>query len=124
MASNSMKDSVLLKESVIRGHHVYKSAWTPRLGETLQVRQETWNSHDGREVALLQNQVVVSHVPGEFSKVFWHFLDHGGIISCEVTGKGKYCKGLEVPCVYKFISSGKNGNEVEGHLQVIVPYCT
>ena len=62
MASNGTKDSVLLKESVIRGHHVYKNAWTPRVGEILQVRQEAGNSHDKRAVALLQNEAVEGHV--------------------------------------------------------------
>ena len=35
MASNSTKDSALLKESVlvVRGHNVYKNAWTPRVRE-------------------------------------------------------------------------------------------
>ena len=104
MASNSTKYSVLLKEIVIRGHHVYKNAWTPQLGETLQVRQEAGNSHDKRAVTLLQNEAVVGHVPREFFKVFWHFLSHGGTSSCEVTGKRKCGKGLKVPCMYKFLS--------------------
>ena len=62
---------------MLRGHHVYKSTWTPRLGETFQVRQDAGNSHDRRTVALLQNQAVVGHVPREFSKVFRHFVNHG-----------------------------------------------
>ena len=35
MARNSTKDSALLKESVlvVRGHNVYKNAWTPRVRE-------------------------------------------------------------------------------------------
>ena len=39
-------DSILLKESVIRGHHVFKNIWTPRLGEVLLVSQEPGNIHD------------------------------------------------------------------------------
>lgn len=34
------EDSILLHESVIRGHHVFKEIWTPRLGEILLPR--TW----------------------------------------------------------------------------------
>ena len=49
----------------------------------------------------------MGHVPREFSRVFWHFLNHGGKVSCEVTGKRKHGKGLEVPCVYKFLGSEK-----------------
>ena len=101
-------DSILLKESVIRGHHVFKNIWTPRLGEVLLVKQEAGNTHDRRAVALLKaDRTVVGHVPREFSRVFWHFLSHGGKISCEVTGRRKYSKGLEVPCVYQFLGSEK-----------------
>ena len=101
-------DSILLKESVIRGHHVFKNIWTPRLGEVLLVSQEPGNIHDRQAVALLKaDRTVVGHVPREFSRVFWHFLNHGGKVSCEVTGKRKHGKGLEVPCVYKFLGSEK-----------------
>ena len=101
-------DSILLKESVICGHHVFKNIWTPRLGEVLLVKQEAGNTHDRRAVALLKaDRTVVGHVPKEFSRVFWHFLSHGGKISCEVTGRRKYGKGLEVPCVYQFLGSEK-----------------
>ena len=31
------EDFILLQESVIRGHHVLKEIWTPRLGEILLV---------------------------------------------------------------------------------------
>ena len=34
------KDSILLQESAICGHHVFKEIWTPRLGEILRVNQE------------------------------------------------------------------------------------
>ena len=78
-------DSILLKESVICGHHVFKNIWTARLGEVLLVKQEAGNT---RAVALLKaDRTVVGHVPREFSRVFWHFLSHGGKISCEVTGR-------------------------------------
>jgi len=40
-----------------------------------------------------------------YSKVFWYFINHGGRVSCEVTGRRRYGKGLEVPCVYKFFAT-------------------
>ena len=50
---------------------------------------------------------VVGHVPREFSKLAYHFINHGGIITCEVTGSRRLSelpdKGLVVPCVYTFI---------------------
>ena len=102
------EDSILLKESVIHGHHVFKVVWTPRVGEILRIGKEAGNTHDRRAVAVLKaDRTIVGHVPREFSRVFWYFLSHGGKISCEVTAKRKYGKGLEVPCVYKFLGSEK-----------------
>ena len=48
------EDSILLHESVIRGYHVFKEIWTPRLGEILVVSQEAGNAHDRHAVALLK----------------------------------------------------------------------
>ena len=97
--------SIFLYESVIRGHHIFKEVWSPRLGEILLVDKESGNHHDRHAVALLKaDKTPVSHVPREFSRTFW---SHGGKISCEVTGRRKYGKGLEVPCVYKFLGSEK-----------------
>lgn len=102
------EDSILLHESVIRGHHVFKEVWSPRLGEILLVDKEAGNHHDRHAVALLKaDKTPVGHVPREFSRTFWRYLSHGGKISCEVTGRRKYGKGLEVPCVYKFFGSEK-----------------
>jgi hypothetical protein len=56
-------------------------------------------------------------VPREFSRVFWHFLNHGGKISCEVTGRRKRGKGLEVPCVYKFLGAEMMIRKMKGIMQ-------
>ena len=50
---------------------------------------------------------VIGHVPREVSRVFLHYLGHSGSISCEVTGRRKYGKILEVPCMFKFLGSEK-----------------
>ena len=34
------------KESVIRGHHVYKSIWMPHMGEELIAKIDDNNEHD------------------------------------------------------------------------------
>ena len=96
----SEEDVILIHESLIRGHHVYKDIWTPTIGEILEVQREPENEHDRRAVCLLKSGTIVGHVPREISRIFWFFLGHGGRISCEVTGRRKYGKGLEVPCVY------------------------
>ena len=45
MASQECR-AVYEKESVVRGHHVYKAIWTPAIGEELEVRTEDDNDHD------------------------------------------------------------------------------
>ena len=77
------------KESVVRGHHVFKRIWTPVVGEVLIVAREASNTEDRFAVAVTKDDMVVGHVPREFSKLCWHFLRHGGTIACEVTGRRK-----------------------------------
>ena len=96
----SGEDAILIYESVIRGHHVYKDIWTPTTGEILDVQREPENERDHRAVCLLKSSTIVGHVPREVSRIFWFFLRRNGRISCEVTGRRKHGKGLEVPCVY------------------------
>ena len=42
--SEEMEDC--LYHSIVRGHHVYKSVWTPYIGEVLPVQEELGNEHD------------------------------------------------------------------------------
>ena len=76
--------------------------WTPFIGEELTVQQDNDNEHDDYAVGFLKDGVVVGHMPKEFSRIAWHFIAHGGVISCEVTGHRKFENGLEVPCNYSF----------------------
>ena len=58
------EDSFLLKESVIRGHHVFKDVWTPRVGEILRIGNEAGNTHDRRAVAVLNVPInIMPHYP-------------------------------------------------------------
>ena len=117
-AGDLSEDSIFLHESVIRGHHIFKEIWTPHTGEILLVRKEAGNVHDRRAVALLKaDGTVVGHVPREMSRTFWHYLGHGGTISCEVTDRRKYGKGLEVPCVYKFLGNEKMVDKMRSIMQ-------
>ena len=99
--------------SVVRGHHVYKSVWTPLLGERLLVRPETGNNHDKYAVSVVKHGEIVGHLPRELSRTVWHFILHGGQVTCEVTGKRKLGNGLEVPCIYKFIGTRKLVSRIE-----------
>ena len=98
-------ESELVKESVVCGHHIYKEVSSPVVGELLPVLQETNNVHDRRAVAVFRDGNIVGHVPREFSRIFWFFRKHEGKIECEVTGRRKCGKGLEVPCKYRLKGS-------------------
>lgn len=93
-------------ESSVRGHHVFKSVWTPVVGQLLQVQAETGNSHDAYAIAVILDDNLVGHLPREFSRVAFYFLQHGGRITCEITGSRRLStvpnKGLVVPCLYRF----------------------
>ena len=87
-------------DSVIRGHHIYKNIWTPFVGEILRVEQEVCNPENHFAVPIVKVETIIGHVPREVSCLFWHFIQHDGIVSCEITGHRKPSIGLEVPCTY------------------------
>ena len=99
-------------EGVVRGHHVFKSVWTPVVGEDLPLQQEPDNSYDSFAVTIMKEHAVVGRVPRELSYSFWTFIQNGGEISCQVTGHRKKGRGLEVPCIYRFKTNG-NGQLLE-----------
>lgn len=96
------------KESVVRGHHIYKIVWSPVIGEELPLSPEDSNEHDDHAVAVLKGGDVIGHIPRSISRIAWFFLQRGGSITCRITGKRKVGVGLEVPCVYRFSGSIKN----------------
>ena len=55
MATSADEESYAL-ESVVRGHHVYMTNWTPVIGEMLQVHCEDGNTHDRYAVATSRNK--------------------------------------------------------------------
>lgn len=85
---------------------MYRTSWTPSVGEILPVKREPTNECDPFAVAVLKDGVVVGHLPRTMSKVTSFFLGYdGNAVFCEVTGervnRGVQL-GLEVPCTYKF----------------------
>ena len=106
MAELNDEESYTLN-SCVRGHHVYREIWNPFVGQELDVKTEPTNPRDMYAVAIILNaHTVVGHVPIEFGKVAWYFLQHGGRIKCTITGhrqlSDEHGKGLEVPCSYRF----------------------
>ena len=100
-------------ESTVRGHHVYKAAWSPYIGEELPVQCEVNNIHDDFAVAVLMNSNTASHVPREISRVCWYFLHKSGSeMTCIVSGDRRHSevdgKGLMVQCVYIFRGKQKH----------------
>ena len=73
-------------ESVIRGHHIYKTVWIHFIGKTLSLRIEDGNEQDSLAVAVIKNDNIVGHTPRQFSRVFYFFLNHDGTIHAEITG--------------------------------------
>jgi len=74
-------------DSVVRGHHVCKTIWSPILGEELQCHQETGNIHDLHVVAMIKPGTgIVDHVQREYSTLCNAFIRGGGIIICIITG--------------------------------------
>ena len=65
--------SEIVKESVVRGHHIYKEGWSPVVGELLPVLQESINVHDRRAVAVFRDGKIVVHVP--MQRVVKNLLD-------------------------------------------------
>ena len=56
-------------QSCIRGFHVYKSIWTPFIGETLSCSRETSNLHDPFAVKVLKTDEIVGHLPKRISSM-------------------------------------------------------
>ncbi len=105
--ASQVDEGVYSLESVVRGHHVYKRVWSPVMGEQLVLKCEEDNENDSRAVAVLKNDVVVGHMPRETARTVWFFLKRGGTGKCEIIGRRKKGKGLEVPCVYSFSGPDK-----------------
>ena len=78
--------------------------------EELQYQRELGNSYDPFSVAVMKNDLNVSHIPRKISFVCSIFLLHGGSIYSRDIGSKCYSThlalgGLEIPCVLTF-----NGN--------------
>ena len=100
-------------ESAVRGHHIFKRIWTPHIGEELVLRAEHGNTVDRFAVAVMKDTNVVGHVPIEYSRVLWYFLQRRhSIVVCKITGSRRLSevrgKGLEVPCEYIFKGQTKH----------------
>ena len=60
---------ILKKNSVITGHHIYKTMWTPFIGEMLPAEREEGNLYDRCAISLTRDGKIVGHMPRSISKV-------------------------------------------------------
>ena len=100
-------------ESCVRGHDVYKTTWTPSLGEVLQCRIESGNAEDPYAVTVTRRNIIVGHVPRKISAACSLFLRRTGRIHCTISGARRFSAdlpqvGLEVPCTYEFLGEPKD----------------
>ena len=61
------------KMSVIRGYHIYKSFWTPVIGEGMAVKVEDGDECNDDAVVVMKAGCVVGHVP--LSQDTWHLFE-------------------------------------------------
>ncbi|KAL9954833.1 hypothetical protein ACROYT_G042414, partial [Oculina patagonica] len=92
----------------LRGFHVYKELWNPKLNEKLATIHEENNPHDRYAVAAIRKTVsrlrpvVVGHLPREISRFTRFIILHGATVKVKVSDT-KYRRspliqgGLEIP---------------------------
>ena len=96
--------------SVIRGHHIYKSVWTPTLGEKLNCREDDRKEAKQHEEYAIGTYLesntgseLAGHVPIELSYLIYTFLRayNDNEVSAKVTGSKRLENGLVVPGTFK-----------------------
>ena len=61
--NGSMMDTSTFEvSSYVRGHHIYKSVWTPIISEELDCVREINNIRDRYTVAVVKNNEIVGHL--------------------------------------------------------------
>ena len=84
----------------------------PTIGEEFVCGQELANENDAHAVAMYEDEdEVLGHIPWEFSRVAFQFLEHGGSITSRDTGRRRYCcerGGMEIPCQLTFTGKRKH----------------
>ena len=78
-------------DSVVRGHHVSKSIWTPFSGEVLDIGVENDNAHDHFSIGIHKASIILSHILCELLRTLYFFLRHGGSVTCKISGHRIYC---------------------------------
>ena len=97
----------------VRGHHVYKTTWTPVLNEKLDCKKDSREealSHDKHSVGVFKkNGTLVGHIPIELSRLIDYFLEstEENFVSALVVGPRKREVGLVAPAKFSAFTKGK-----------------
>ena len=76
----------------LRGYHVYRTTWRPRIDEILSFEHEAENSFDRHAIAAIKQrrdgglplEQVVGHLPKEISRFIKFILIHGAQVTVKV----------------------------------------
>ena len=75
MSGEAVSDlGVVEIHSYVRGYHVYMDIWEAEVGQELLLKREPDNSEDSHAVAVLNENVVVGHIPYNLAPVVEMFL--------------------------------------------------
>ena len=102
-------------ETVIRGHHIYKSVWKPCDGEMLNCVKDKRGEameYDKNAIGVYrtpsesEQKMLVGHVPIELSSLMNNFLkaNDSNKLVAKVSGKRKREVGLVVPAKFKALT--------------------
>ena len=107
-------------DTIIRGHHVYKSVWTPKTHEILECEKDTRaeaKEHDENAIGVYKpptgtkqpnsKKTLAGHVPIELSRLLKNFLGANteNKLFAKATGKRKREIGLVVPAKFSAVTT-------------------
>ena len=58
-------------DNVVHDYHVYKSVWSPITDEQSILKKEPVNPHDEFSVAMINNSLIVGHIPKNYLQIFY-----------------------------------------------------
>ena len=108
----------------IRGHHIYKDTWCPKMGEELVCHKddrEEAKQYDLNAIGVFQSacdeksERLVGHIPVEISQLINYFISaaNTNTIIAVATGKRKREIGLVVPAKYfAYTNNTKNAEKL------------
>ena len=103
-------------QTAIRGHHVYKDAWAPHIGQKLICKTDTREEaieYDKNAIGVFKSTdevtLLVGHLPIEISCLLTNFLNAApeNKLTAFVVGKRKREVGLVIPAKYVALTRSK-----------------